>query len=134
MSRMSKWTDACLGYVIPLAISAALGQGGAAGQSAEPEPGWSPALPDEGRTRSVTLEGFVLTPDGSPAEGALVVSSAGGRAITDAAGNYRLEVELPLEATSVQVTAAGQVGANSTSSASVSLVPGSHRIRVDPLA
>src|SRR6185436_11200290 len=30
--------------------------------------------------RTVTLEGFVLAPDGSPAEGAVVVSSAGGRA------------------------------------------------------
>src|SRR5262245_17863911 len=64
------------------------------------------------RTRtSVTLAGFVLAPDGSPAEGAVVTSSAGGKAVTDAAGDYRLEVEVPLAATSVQVTAVSGAGA-----------------------
>src|SRR5262245_47584000 len=86
------------------------------------------------RARPVTLEGFVLGPDGSPAEGAVVVSSAGGRAVTDVAGSYRLEVELPPEATSVQVTAVGRTGANLVASARVALGAASSTNRVDPLA
>src|SRR5262245_38675405 len=38
------------------------------------------------------LEGLVLEPDGAPAVGAVVVTSAGGQAVTDADGAYRLEV------------------------------------------
>jgi hypothetical protein len=72
-------------------------------------------------TEHVTLEGFVLAPDGSPAEGAMVTSSAGGRAVTDVAGLFRLEVDVPLEVTSVQVTARGSAGRSSIASASVAL-------------
>src|SRR5688572_235497 len=83
----------------------------------------STASIDDGRqsSASVTLEGFVLRADGSPAEGAVVVSSAGGRAITDASGHYRLEVEVPHGAVSVQITAAGRVGDNLAASASVAV-------------
>ncbi|HEX6886161.1 MAG TPA: HYR domain-containing protein [Planctomycetota bacterium] len=80
------------------------------------------------------LEGFVLGPDGSPAENAVVVSSAGGRAVSDVAGNYRLEVEVPVEATSVQVTAVGGASGNLVASASVALSGTTGPIPVDPLA
>ena len=53
------------------------------------------------------LEGAVSNPDGSPAEGAVVVSSAGGKAVTDSSGWYRLETDVPVDAASVQVTAVG---------------------------
>jgi hypothetical protein len=82
---------------------------------------------------AVVLEGFVLAPDGSPAEGAVVVSSAGGRAVTDVAVNYRLEVEVPLDATSVQVTAVGGARGNLVARASVAL-SATTWARVDPLA
>jgi len=73
-------------------------------------------------TRVPTVfEGFVLEPDGAPAEGAVVVSSAGGQAVTDVAGSYRLEVDVPLDATSVQVTVVGRAGGNLVASASAAL-------------
>ncbi len=90
--------------------------------------------PESSARVRVTLEGFVLGPDGSPAEGAVVMSNAGGKAVTDVAGNYRLEVEVPLEATSVQVTASGGVGGNLVASASVVLRASTGATRVDPLA
>ena len=80
----------------------------------------------------VVIEGFVLALDGAPAEGAVVVSSAGGRAITDAAGTYRLEVEVPPGATHVQVTAVGSSGAVASMSVAVSASTPSARVR--PLA
>src|SRR5262245_59462096 len=72
----------------------------------------------------VTLEGVVLAPDGAPAEGAIVTSSAGGRAVTDVAGGYCLEVQLPLEATSVQVTAKGRAETSLVASASAAVSAG----------
>jgi hypothetical protein len=58
----------------------------------------------------VALEGFVQGPDGSPAEGTVVVSSAGGKALTDRDGAYRLAVRVPSGTPSVQVTAVGGRG------------------------
>src|SRR6185503_1142814 len=73
-------------------------------------------------TVSIVLFGCVVDADGTPREGAVVVSSAGGRALTDARGDYRLEVEVPLDATSVQVTAvAGGGGGSLVASASVAI-------------
>jgi HYR domain-containing protein len=69
----------------------------------------------------VAFEGFVLEPDGTPAVGAVVVSSAGGEAVTDRRGHYRLEVEVPLEAERVQVTAVGGRNAGLMVSTSVAL-------------
>src|SRR5262245_37262402 len=69
----------------------------------------------------MVLEGFVLGPDGNSAEGMVVVSSAGGRAVTDAAGNYRFEVAAPSEATSVQVTAVSSAGGSQVSSVCVAV-------------
>jgi len=64
----------------------------------EPEVRGEPRLP---LSAPVVLEGFVLEPDGAPAEGAVVVSSAGGRAVADRNGSYRLEVCFPGEAESI---------------------------------
>jgi len=47
----------------------------------------------------------VLDVDGAPARGAVVVGSAGGRAVTDGDGRYRLRVPVPPEATRLQVFA-----------------------------
>jgi len=65
----------------------------------------------------IVLDGFVLAPDGAPAQGAVVVSSEGGHAVTDAAGRYRLEVALPHDVERVRITACGPAGANETASA-----------------
>ena len=70
----------------------------ASGEYAMPEH----AIPESAPTVFV---GRVLAPDGAPAAGAVVVTTAGGRAVTDAEGSFSLEVGLPLEAESVRVTA-----------------------------
>jgi hypothetical protein len=67
------------------------------------------------------FEGIVLALDGSPAEGALVVSSAGGKAVTDRAGNFRLEVGVPLDAASLQLTAVARGARSLVASTSVAL-------------
>src|SRR5262245_7315348 len=72
-------------------------------------------------SRSVVFEGFVLAPDGGPEEGAVIVSSAGGGAVTDRNGRYRLEVDVPLEAESVEITAVGAAAGNLAASTSVVL-------------
>jgi len=89
----------------------------------------------EGEERLVptVFEGFVLEPDGAPAEGAVVVSSAGGKAVTDQAGNFRLEVGVPLDAESVQLTAVGRGGKNLVASSNVALSAASPLVRVGPL-
>src|SRR5437867_8178587 len=88
---------------------------------------------DHGPHKTLVLEGFVLGPDGNPAEGAVVVSRADGRAVTDAAGNYRFEVAAPSEATSVQVTAVSSAGGSLVSSACVAVGGSSGATRVGPL-
>lgn len=72
---------------------------------------------------TVAFEGFVLGPDGGPAAGAVVVSSAGGKAVTELDGHYRLAAAVPLEAESVQITAAAG-GNGSLASAKVDLIAG----------
>jgi hypothetical protein len=81
---------------------------------------------------TVAFEGIVVDADGAPAEGAVVVSSAGGEAATDRGGRYRLEIGVPLDARSVRITAVGSAG-GLRASASVDLVPGSPLARVPPL-
>jgi hypothetical protein len=81
----------------------------------------------------VTFEGIVVDPSGAPARGAVVVSSAGGRAIADRNGSYRLEVDVPADARSVQVTAVGGASGALVGSASVDLTAGSALARVAPL-
>src|SRR5678809_1031651 len=55
----------------------------------------------------VVLEGIVADPNGAAAVGAVVVSSAGGNALTDSNGSYRLELAVPVDVTNVEVTATG---------------------------
>ena len=55
-----------------------------------------------------TFIGVVNEPDGTPAEGAIVVSSAGGKAVTGAEGSFRLEVRVPSDSESIQLTAVGR--------------------------
>ena len=57
----------------------------------------------------VVFEGIVFR-DGAPVEGAVVVSSAGGKAVTEQNGRYRLEAEVPADAQSVGITAFGTAG------------------------
>ena len=80
-----------------------------------------------------TFEGFVVAPDGTPAEGAVVVSSAGGQAVTDAVGAFRLVTRAAFEANSVQITAVGRAGANLLASREVSLHAASGAVWVGPL-
>ena len=131
---MSKATTWCDGLIPSMTVCAALAHAGAAAQDA-PHASIN-LVPEAGRDSParVTLEGFVLAPGGSPAEGAVVVSSAGGRAVTDVAGNYRLVVEVPFDAASVQVTAVGRTGTNLVASARVALSGATSTSRVDPLA
>ena len=89
--------------------------GGAAAQGSPGKAGAERAIEDGAAWASFVLAGNVREPDGTPAQGAVVSSSAGGQAVTSAAGAFRLEVVVPVEALEVQITA---VGANGLSSAS----------------
>ncbi len=80
------------------------------------------------------LQGFVLEPAGPPAVGAVVVSSAGGKAVTDNLGRYRLEARVPRGAESVQLTAVSPDGRNRSAGTSVGLPAGTRFVRVAPLA
>jgi len=68
------------------------------------------AEPAPVETVLTVLEGRVLDPDGSPAVGAVVLTSAGGRASTDEFGAFYLEVELGSGVEELQVTAVRSVG------------------------
>ena len=48
-------------------------------------------------TQTFTFEGVVLAPDGSPAGAAVVVTSAGGQAVTDPMGAFHLQVQVPVQ-------------------------------------
>lgn len=56
--------------------------------------------------RGVTIEARVARADGSPAAGAVVVSSAGGQGVADEAGVAHLEVSISPDAEAVHMTAA----------------------------
>ena len=66
------------------------------------------------------FEGIVFDSNGAPAPGVSVASSAGGHAITDRNGKYRLEVAVPVEAHSVEITAIGGVDNELVATTSVS--------------
>ena len=87
----------------------------------------------ERESRPLTFEGFVLEPDGRPAEGAVVVSSAGGLAVTDASGHYVLDVGAPLGAESLRITAAGPAGTNLLASRRIDLSTAPGGEGIDPL-
>ncbi len=80
-----------------------------------------------------TFEGFVLTPDGIPAERAVVVSSAGGQAVADSAGVFRLEAKVAHGATRLQITAVGGEGGNLLASRDLDLNTSSRQMWVGPL-
>ncbi len=80
-----------------------------------------------------TFEGTVLAPDGKPSEGAVVVTSAGGQAITDSNGAFQLEAVVSLGAESVQLTAAGRTDVNLLVSRRVSLSATATNIPLGPL-
>jgi len=92
----------------------------------------APSIENDARVRAV-LEGLVLGSAGSPAAGAVVVSSAGGQTISQGDGSYRLELELPLDAESVQVTVVGAGGSGGAASVRVGLPASSGLVRVEPL-
>ena len=63
-----------------------------------------------------------------------MVSSSGGQAVTDSNGRYRLEVQMPLDAESVQVTAtSSSSGSDQVASTRVDLSPASGSAWVDSL-
>ena len=78
----------------------------------------NPELPKERRAvlESVLIEGYVTTTQGLPEPNALVVTSAGGRALTDWSGGFELEVEVAASVKQLQVTAvsSGAVGMSGT--------------------
>src|SRR5262245_28863067 len=74
-------------------------------------------------TRQV-VTGHVCLPDGSPAAGAEVATSVGGKCLSDGNGSFALEVEVPLDAESVEVTVvAGDVTGSGSLVASAHFLP-----------
>src|SRR5262245_36706882 len=65
----------------------------------------SPRQPERAAIARVLLEGQVLTSEGWPASGAVVVSDAGGRAVSGEDGSFRFELELPAERGELRITA-----------------------------
>ena len=76
------------------------------------------------------VEGSVLDPRGAPAVGVVVVTSAGGQAVVDENGSYRIEVQVPLGAESLQVTAIGSEEGSLAASTNVGIIPVSGRATV----
>jgi hypothetical protein len=64
-----------------------------------------PFAAQDGLAVATVLEGRVSTAGGAPAAGAVVISSAGGRAVTDEDGFFRLELRLAPEIDSLRVSA-----------------------------
>ena len=82
----------------------------------------------------IVLEGTVLEANGAPAAGARVVTSAGGSAVADASGRYRIEVRIASDASSVQVSAMGATGVKRAASATLTLPARSGRVQVGSLS
>ena len=79
------------------------------------------------------LEGRILLHEGKPCRGAVVTSSAGGRALTDADGRYTLSIDVPADAHRVQVIAVGGHGGAMSASTEVELLAGSGSVDVRAL-
>ncbi len=88
---------------------------------------------DLGTSQRIAFEGVVRDSSGAPAEGVVVVSSAGGRAITGPTGAYRLEVSAPIGAESLQITAVGGAGGQQTATATAPMVAAAGAVQVGPL-
>ena len=69
--------------------------------------------PDDESSAPALIVGHVLGPDGAPVAGAVVVTSLGGQAVTDAAGAFGLELALPAGAAGLRVTAVAGSGSSS---------------------
>jgi len=83
--------------------------------------------------RPSVFEGFVLEPGGAPARDAVVTCSAGGQAVTDVQGRYRLRATIPAGATAVRITAVGAGAANTVASAEVPWPPATDPVTAGPL-
>jgi len=76
----------------------------------------SPSGIDEARsapmpaTRPLMVRGTAFLPDGTPIESAVIVSAAGGQAVSGPDGSFALDVEVPMEAESLGVTVVASVG------------------------
>jgi len=86
-----------------------------------------------GPTIGRTLSGTVLDRDGLAVPGAVVTTSAGGRAVTGAGGRFHLEVAVPLEAECLQVTAIGGPDGGNRASRTVAVALGASQVDVDVL-
>lgn len=95
----------------------------------------APNRPDTptGELVNFTFEGSVHSPDGRAAARAVVVSSAGGKAVTDEDGSFRLEVRVAPEAREVQITAVGGAGGKLLASQQVSIAAGVQTVSVPGL-
>ncbi len=114
--------------VLPLLDGSAFGQVvdhaiGASG-AARPDAGWG-GTEHSSATDSAVFTGRVLLPNGEPAARAVVVTSTGGQTVTAADGTFALEVDVPLEAESAQITAvaAGRPGAGSLVASTPAALP-----------
>jgi hypothetical protein len=87
--------------------------------------------PVELESRSVTLECFVYLSMGIPAQGAMVLSSAGGRAMADENGSFRLVIQTPMDVENVQVTALGGSAGKSLASQQVQLPRQGGRLAIE---
>ena len=83
--------------------------------------------------RTIEFEGVVFAPDGSPVSGAIVVSSAGGKALTGSDGSFELQVRVATRAESVQVTAVGGSTGSLAASRQVSLMSSTGHVQVGSL-
>ena len=118
--RLVRWTS----FLVVLAFGGAVAHGGRSVEQL--------ARVAVGELECIELRGFVHDPAGAPAEGAVVVSSAGGKTLTDGDGAYRLVVRVPLGTHDVQVTAVGAGGL--VASTSTVLSAASRWVQVAPLA
>ncbi|MCW5776928.1 MAG: hypothetical protein KIS87_10860 [Phycisphaeraceae bacterium] len=90
--------------------------------------------------RAIVISGIARWHDGTPVENAVIVSSAGGNAVSAPDGSFTLAVDVPGEAGSVGVTAVATLGGvNYTAGRLVECRPGEVRIdlggiRLDPAA
>ena len=82
---------------------------------------------------AIVCEGVVLDPDGAPAEGALVMSSAGGKSVTNSLGRYRLELAVPSGTRNIRISSVGRVDAKLVASIEVSLSASGENVPVAPL-
>ena len=89
---------------------------------------------DQVGIRSLAVEGRVLHPGGAPADGAVVMSGAEGRAVTDRRGLFTLTVQLDLDAVELEVTAVHTGPGGTSVASSRALAPGSaNMLRLDDL-